>query len=221
MTEFSHTPLIQRWALLPKLFSCSRALPEAWQQGIVPALYLLLQTRGQCLLQSGISLPSRATGFHVHALPGLVPGRISPLALHVQSPGRPHEMPSRGRQCSTSGREEGRFLPLKVNASMTEFAPSLTCISNKTQSTPVLTPPHSEDVKENVHRNLEEQKCFFYSRCLCKEMGQMPSPKSQSWLKADQVYLISVGRDALITQGCPLFPLPGEAPRLCQVPEIF
>lgn len=70
------------------------------------------------------------------------PGRISPLALHVQSPRRPHEMPSRGRQCSTSGREEGRFLPLKVNASMTEFAPSLTCISNKTQSTPLLTPPH-------------------------------------------------------------------------------
>lgn len=129
------------------------------------------------------------------------PGRISALALHVQSPGRPHEMPSRGRQCSTSGREEGRFLPLKVNASMTEFAPSLTCISNKTQSTPVLTPPHSEDVKENVHRNLEEQKrffFFFYSRCLCKEMGQVLSLKSQS-----RSILFQSKRCAnLITQWC-------------------
>lgn len=73
MTEFSHATdsTLGTAAQAVLLLTCpARGL----QQGIVPALYLLLQTRGQCLLQSGISLPSRATGFHVHALPGLLQG---------------------------------------------------------------------------------------------------------------------------------------------------
>lgn len=108
MTEFSHTPLIQRWALLPKLFSCSRALPEAWQQGIVPALYLLLQTRGQCLLQSGISLPSRATGFHVHALPGLLQGESAhwPSTFSLQE-GHTRCQAEEGNAVHQGGKKEG------------------------------------------------------------------------------------------------------------------
>lgn len=92
-------------------------------------------------------------------------------------------------------------MPLKVNVNFTEFAPSLTRMSNTTQSTPALTPPHSEDVaKENVHRNLEEQKVFFPIDASVNRWDKCCLQKAR--LKADRVYLISAGRDALIMQGC-------------------
>lgn len=96
------------WVLLPKLFSCSRALPEAWQQGIVPALYLLLQTRGQRLLQSGINLPSHATGFHVHALPGLLQGGSAhwPSTFSLQE-GHMRCQAEEGNAVHQGGKKEG------------------------------------------------------------------------------------------------------------------
>lgn len=78
------------------------------QQGIIPALYLLLQTRGQCLLQSGISLPSRATGFHVHALPGLLQGESAhwPSTFSLQE-GHTRCQAEEGNAVHQEGKKEG------------------------------------------------------------------------------------------------------------------
>lgn len=91
---------------------------------------------------------------------------------------------------------------MKANVSLTEFASTLACRNNKTQSTPALIPSPSKDIaKENVHRILEEEKGIF-NRCFCKQLGQVVSPSGQFSPKADEVYLISERRDALMMQGC-------------------
>lgn len=112
------------WALLPKLLSSSRALPEAWQQGIIPAVSQLLpgsfgpltitaispfcwrtcslsvlhpHSRG-CITAKWISIPNRAMGLHTCAETGLPQGGS---ALHAQSPESQCKMQSQERQCST------------------------------------------------------------------------------------------------------------------------
>lgn len=68
----------------------------------------------------------------------------------------------KGNATHGGGKKEGRFLPSKVNVILIEFASTLACRNNKTQSTSALIPLPSEGIaKANVHRILEEQKGFF------------------------------------------------------------
>lgn len=139
-------------------------------------------------------------GLHTHAGTGLPQGGS---ALHTQvQKGSPRCKAKKGNAAHGGGKKEGRFLPSKVNVSLTEFASTLACKNNKTQSTPALIPLCSEDLaKENVHRILEEQNGLF-NRCFCKQLGQVVSPTGQFWPKADEVCLISGRRDALMMQRC-------------------
>lgn len=180
-----------------------------------------LQTRGQRLLRRGIRVPSQALGLHT----GEKQADQGGSALHARSPERQGKAQSQEKRCSTRRRADGReVIPLESEVSLPQFASAFACRNNKPQSTSALIPLPSEDIaKENVHRILRELKEFF-KRCLCKQVGEVASPRGRFWPEADEVYLNQGRRDALTKQGfcwpLGMFSLPVGTARFCQAPAV-